>query len=414
MNLRDRILSTLRQGAVVTTALGATACGEAFDFGSSSTPIPTNASCTLEGDEPIIPDDVSFEAATVGRHIFCVDADADGCATLDDAFDETLASGITIPTSDDCSPNPPQLIANPIFCGPVAPSDGARCCYTLSMYRGGSCVVGRPFTVDGLLRLAEVTSRTGWSSTVTLTQIDDLTDALRFEIASSWAESGTHEHASIAAFSRSLMDLLGLGAPRELVKDTTQAIQDEIDHAHDCFSIASAYARAPLGPDTVDTSGDVHHATVAEILHATIVEGCIGESVAAVEAQWLGARVSDPFVARALAKIARDEADHALLAWRIARWVLKTHPHLAATARDAFATAELSTDSVLPTGLDGKDLLLVQHGALREVARDQIRRHAFAHTVAPCIDALFEGSSCEDPSERGRPAHSSVHDADTT
>ena len=112
--------------------------------------------------------------------------------------------------------------------------------------------IGRPFTVDGNARFANVARIDGWSEPCTLDALGDLPKELRAEIARAWADAGAHEHASIASFARFMMDLMSLGAPRELIEATTQAIADETRHATRCFSIASAFAGCSLGPEEVD------------------------------------------------------------------------------------------------------------------------------------------------------------------
>ena len=252
------------------------------------------------------------------------------------------------------------------------------------------CYEGRPFRVDGVARLAEVTRRDGWHEAIELAGLEDLPEALREEVAAGWAESGTHEHASVASFGRFLMDLMSLGAPLDLVQATTRAIEDEIRHARDCFSIASAYAGMPLGPDVVDVRGSMDHAgDEATILKDAILEGCIGETLAASVAGWLGPKVSDERMAEVLRGIAEDEGDHAVLAWRFVDWMLTERPHLVVVAKATFESVRVSRTTRWAEGVDVTERLAAQHGYVRAATEERLRRRAHREIVEPCAEALF-------------------------
>ena len=114
------------------------------------------------------------------------------------------------------------------ICGPLVLSDNL-CCHAIPL-SFAECVVGRPLTVDGEVRTGGLGSATGWRSDLAI-DASQLNDTMRAQVAAWWADAGEHEHASIASFSRFLLDLMALGAPRELVVGTTQAIDDEVRHA---------------------------------------------------------------------------------------------------------------------------------------------------------------------------------------
>lgn len=298
-----------------------------------------------------------------------------------------LASALGVATG--CSGEPePNVVPGGRFCGPI-PSMIRECCYVVDI-NFSFCAVGRPFTVDGVARLADVTRRDGWCEVMHLEGLEALPAALRQEIAAAWAESGTHEHASVASFGRFLMDLMSLGAPLELVRDTTRAIDDEIRHARDCFSVASAYAGMPLGPDVVDVAGSLDHAgDEAVILRDAILEGCIGETLAASVAEWMAPRVQDEQLRDVFTRIAAEESEHALLAWRFVSWMLETRPHLLPVAQRAFAFASPHQDRGWAEGASEVERLTLAHGVIRPATEEALRLRAYLQIVRPCAEALL-------------------------
>jgi len=78
---------------------------------------------------------------------------------------------------------------------------------------------------------------------------------------------------------------------------------------------------------------------------ALLREGCIGETLAVLDAAARLALATDPAVCDALQTILDDEARHAALAWRAMAWLLETddgsvRAHLEAVLADARPTAE--------------------------------------------------------------------------
>lgn len=74
--------------------------------------------------------------------------------------------------------------------------------------------------------------------------------------------------------------------------------------------------------------GALVHQSLAEAAQVAFLEGCIGETVAALEAAHARDTSSDPGVRSVLARIAEDEAQHAELAFRFVSWAM---PQLDAT-----------------------------------------------------------------------------------
>jgi hypothetical protein len=248
------------------------------------------------------------------------------------------------------------------------------------------CGIGRPFLVDGRERLSPLAARADWLARDLHPRTGDLDLATREALSARWAAMGSMEHASVAAFARFVLQLLSLGAPAELVRDAQTAMADETRHAELCFAIASAYGGAPVGPGPLDMDRALAASDARSILVTAIHEGCVGETVAALEAAEMAARADDPVVRELLHGIAEDESRHAELAYRFVRWVVGARPELGPIARAAFAGA-LATRSLAPRGSDA--VALSSHGFAGDGLRHEIRSLALDRVVRPCSEALF-------------------------
>jgi hypothetical protein len=204
---------------------------------------------------------------------------------------------------------------------------------------------GRPFLVESSPRVALVVATGAWLSGATAPETDHLSAAERAALAAHWSRMGQMEHASIAAFARFSLQLLCLGAPPELVEDCTRAMADETAHTRLCFEIASAYAGRAIGPGPLDIAGSLAVTSLADIVELVVVEGCFGETRAALEALEAADAATDPVIRAAYEQIARDEERHAALAFRFVRWALEQEPE-AVAARLSLSTASSNSDAL--------------------------------------------------------------------
>lgn len=244
------------------------------------------------------------------------------------------------------------------------------------------CVLGRPFLVDEAPRLARVAPRSDWQSGPSALYVD-MDETTRFALAERWTEIALMEHASIAAFARFAMQLLALGAPAELISKTAKAMSDETRHAELAFGMASSLRGRAVGPGPLS----MHHAlesegTPASLLRNVFREGCVGETIAALEARE-GAERSGLGV---LFQIASDESDHACLAWASVKWLVEQMGEEAADIlEEELARAE---SQVIP--IDRRELDLASFGHLTSEGRATLRAHALATLVRPATRALVE------------------------
>lgn len=202
------------------------------------------------------------------------------------------------------------------------PSGAGLCCYgsTIAIV----CVAGRPvMSEDGPIVAPCAKPARGWSDENLEPVVANLSATEREIMAQRWIRDGLFEHASIAAFSRLALALLATSADADLIRATHEAALDEVRHAQLSLSLASAYRGEPLAPsalplpDTLPVGADL-----VELAVSSVVEGAVGETLAAVLAAEQAAVAEDPAVRRVLQRIAEDEARHAELAFRVIAFAL--------------------------------------------------------------------------------------------
>lgn len=268
------------------------------------------------------------------------------------------------------------------FCGPYV-DGGELCCFDLRVAYVECC--GRPFVVDSELRFAATVPRTDWIAPLQprLQGLDATTLRL---LARAWSDDAAAEHASIASFARFILQLLAVSAPAALVAEAQAALADEVEHARLCYALASAYAGSPLGPDRLATEGAFAEVTdLSSAALATLYEGCIGETLAAIEATAASRLALDPVVARVLTRIADDERRHAALAWRFLAWTLEHGDH---QLHDALASAVAGVEIAAPQEHEPA-VALEGHGRLSPATKYAERRAGLREVIRPIAHALL-------------------------
>jgi len=260
--------------------------------------------------------------------------------------------------------------------------------------------IRRPFLVGSSLRSARSQARADWSAARLREDDDDafgLDAGIAGELAKAWLTDGLEEHASIAAFARFTMMLLSVAAPPELVAASQRASLDEIAHARDCFALARRYGAPDAGPGALD----VHDAlgpgprSLADLAALTAEEGCVGETLGAALAVEQLAVAVEPAVRRVLARIVRDEARHAELAWRFIAWAVAEEQRGALGAAGvSAAVAEAAAHAIAATRAmeirpAASDLASWHaHGRLTCSEAREASERAIVDVVMPCLEAL--------------------------
>lgn len=202
----------------------------------------------------------------------------------------------------------------------------------------------------------------------------------RRALAAAWLRDAAEEHAAVGAFAQLSLDLLSLGFPAELVDRSHLAARQEVVHARDAYTLASALAGEPLGPGPLPV--DPRGALSLEALAASsALDGWRNESLAACMAAARRSVATVPAVCDALDTVVRDEAHHAELAWDIVRHALDVggdpvREHVLAALRDAPPLRVKPEPTVPAWGRPG-------HEALQRVLDE-----AQAAVITPEIDAL--------------------------
>ena len=273
--------------------------------------------------------------------------------------------------------------------------------------------VRRPFLVGTSLRSASSQARDDWSA-ARLSGGDDvgLDPVVARELAKSWLADGLEEHASIAAFARFSMMMLSVAAPPELIAASQRASLDEIAHARDCFALARRYGATDAGPGPLD----VHDAmgpgpgSLADLAALTAEEGCVGETLGAALAGEQLAVAVDPEVRRILARIVRDEARHAELAWRFVAWAISEERRgapgaegvtRAVTAAAAHAIAATRATEIRAFTADASPWH--EHGRLTCAEARAASERAIVDVLLPCLEALGGDTAPGPAPETARP-----------
>ncbi len=184
--------------------------------------------------------------------------------------------------------------------------------------------------------------------------------------AAAWLARAAHdEAASVHAFLALAVELAAHDAPAELLARMHRAADDERRHAALTTALAHAHGATITTPSITDTPGRDLLALAVD----NMVEGCVRETWAALEAAHQARHAHTPEIRSHYASIATDEAQHAELAWSIHTWLIgqlnPAEQAMVAAARHA-AVRQLQTSlaahadepELLALGLPGRNTAL--------------------------------------------------------
>lgn len=321
----------------------------------------------------------------------CVPADC----SVDQDFGRLCASYTATPgcggiafhyqsTADECASDAECLSGQSCFLATFGKTEARRC-------TNPTCVIGRPFLVDGETRVAPCVARSDWysASPERAMASGDLEPELRAALLEGWTAQALMEHASVAAFARFALQLASLGAPPELLTRTATAMLDEIRHARACFELARRFSDRELGPGPLPVAGALGASDWGSILTDCILEGCIGETVAAIEAAEALSHCKDAAASQVLGQIVSEESQHAELAWQFLAWSLREGPAGLREQAAAVFRAELERPAA-PVLESERDQQLLRHGLLSSALRQALRARVLREVIAPSVEALFE------------------------
>lgn len=245
------------------------------------------------------------------------------------------------------------------------------CCYRVEVVDSNpnaECAIGRPY-FDGGTQLQAPLVESG-RGTTTAEQPRAL----------AWAKAGAGEHASVAAFSRLALQLLALGAPHELLRGVHQAALDELRHAEQCWALARGFGAKTLAAGAFPFPASVRtDMSLAELAAAAVRDGCLAETLGAHLAAAAAELAPEADVRAALRAIAVDEAQHAVLSFKIAAWAFRVGGAPVRAAVDAALSAPWPKldikELALRSGVDVDRL----HGVAQQGVTD---------VLGPAVEAL--------------------------
>jgi hypothetical protein len=129
-----------------------------------------------------------------------------------------------------------------------------------------------------------------------------------------FAEIAHLEAASVTAFRILRDELRASGAPKKLVHAAARAARDEIRHARSTGALARRFGGTARRPSIAKRPPRSLEAMAIE----NAIEGCVRETFGALLATRQAELARDPVVRATMKRIARDETQHAALAWRVA------------------------------------------------------------------------------------------------
>ena len=290
-----------------------------------------------------------------------------------------------------------------------ARTEGAAdaCCYHWFNYCSGRPLLASgPHTgvgsdsLAGLLsedaQVAPLVPCDAWSSVLEEPSLPlDCDPELAEHLAAVWLADAQMEHASVASFARATLELLALGAPPSLVAGAQQAGLDEVAHAQTCFAMARRYGAEGRGPGPLPAVSP-RALDLVGLAVATFVEGCVGETIAALMATRAARNCEHATIRAGLSGIATDETGHAELAWTTVAWACTEAarcgqgPAIRQALQAAAATLRAGGTQVQGDGPQRFDAAtLAAHGRLDAGALASVRDDAWREIIAPTLEMLL-------------------------
>ncbi|RKH16398.1 ferritin-like domain-containing protein [Corallococcus praedator] len=247
---------------------------------------------------------------------------------------------------------------------------------------------GRVLRLKGRARVARRALGDGWADDAA-PALEGLTPWQRTVLGEAWMYSASLEHASVPAFAKLSLKLSSLGAPSELLEACHLAALDEVRHARRCFAFARAYSGLPWSAGTIPELGQERPLPSnpgeaddwSRLVRGSLLDGCLGEGLAASVAGEAARRASDPVVRETLAVIAEDEGRHAELAWDVIAFALERGGGKAKQAlRQALEALEAQQTPALPRIPGVDEAFLARNGVLPQAELGRLMEECLQRT----------------------------------
>ena len=200
-------------------------------------------------------------------------------------------------------------------------------------------VYGRPLMIQGQQQLSDVlitnneTQSSGWGVTdlkkTLIGELDNMSDTEKDVFQKKWLGIAKLEHSSIASFARVIIELMSYGAPYYIIKDTIEALSDELRHADTAISLSKAVRRNKLDKEHYSLSkllqtGVIKIRDKATFLKDNNRDAIVGEAESAEKLISDSAEAllnNRPGFSALLSSIGTDEDKHAELGLKIQNWL---------------------------------------------------------------------------------------------
>ena len=157
--------------------------------------------------------------------------------------------------------------------------------------------------------------------------------------------------------------------------------------------MASEYLGDDFEPGQLDVENGIEKRDLRKIAKSTIEEGCVAETIAAVEAHFRANHTKVPMIKAALIQIALEETNHAQLAWTTVGWMMERFPEVADVIEEAFSIEFEKRASGKPdddiaindtSGMEcGEEVLFRDHGVIDPISRDKIGVQTIQNIIEP-------------------------------
>ena len=151
-----------------------------------------------------------------------------------------------------------------------------------------------------------------------------------------------------------------------------------------------------LPPEALDVNNSLEELKLEDIIKSIIKEGCIGETLAAIEAHYRQHLAQDHDVKGALKVIAEDETKHAKLAWDTVAWIAMKYPNYRNLIKSIFdqqldkqqhIQSKMASSPATICPDNKKDEYFKRFGILAPSDQEKIGRFGMEKIIKPTYDA---------------------------
>ena len=225
------------------------------------------------------------------------------------------------------------------------------------------------------------------------------------EIGRRWLEQAELSHAALASFARNTLYLMSLGSTSGLLVTSQESGVDKIKHAKLFYGFASSFLDTDLAPGPLNVDGCLDDTDLRFITRSLIKDGCIEETIGAIEVRLRANYAEDPAIKAALTQVASDETNHAQFAWDTLEWIMEKFPDIHGFVTETFRVElernmqrfecqankkEMPSTCTKPCTNSEETKMFRKYGLLGEDDRDEVRKAAIMEVIEPTYRAGFK------------------------